>query len=308
MLKNLGIAAGVVGGLLLAIWFSSVVAMGPAPGQGQTHKESAQTPAKKGDAAGHSPLRKDQAPAAKHEPDCEKSEKRDDCFLQWRAATAAEEQAKAAKDQIWYTWFGLWVLFITLGFTALAAVAAAVQAWLSRLGLVHTQRAFVFLKEFEAFPFPDRPLIKVMPKWENSGQTPTRRMVNHVNWRFFEGDIPSDYDFPDTQGEATVPVLIGPGGTVFTTSLDISASLLERAARREGRIYLWGWTDYDDVFENTPRHRTEFCYEMVVLQLASAGNVSSGNAPRQTAIQFRVHGRYNGADNECMKKAAPYPF
>jgi hypothetical protein len=45
--SNVAVAGGVIGGLFLAVWFSSVVAMGPAPGsmhrsketqQGQTHQ------------------------------------------------------------------------------------------------------------------------------------------------------------------------------------------------------------------------------------------------------------------------------
>ena len=69
-----------------------------------------------------------QAHARKYEPDCEKSEKREDCFLQLRSIWAAELQAEGAKDQAVYTWWGLWLLFFTLLATAWAAHAAAQAA------------------------------------------------------------------------------------------------------------------------------------------------------------------------------------
>jgi hypothetical protein len=61
---------------------------------------------------------------------------------------------------------------------------------------------------------------------------------------------------------------------------------------------LWGWAEYNDIFEGTPRHRTEFCADVLV-------------SPDQKAADFgitlAVCPKYNGADDEAMKKPITIP-
>jgi len=277
-----------------APWLVLLAIVGSDKPSGTEHQQSYTKQPYGGTAA-----QSEQSDAKIYSPDCKKPKDHPEADL-----CVQRRMADAAEWQNWINSWGLGGLIATFVATGIAAVAAAFQARLTRLGLIHTQRAFVFIKEIDTFSFPDRPLMKIMPKWENSGQTPTKRMVNHVNWKFFEGDIPADYDFPDLPGEPSVPILLGPGGNVFTSSLDIATPFLERVIRGEGRIYLWGWADYDDVFAKTPRHRTEFCNEMVALQLAP----DKADGSQKAALQFRMHRAHNGTDEQCMKKPKPYLF
>ncbi|MES1156129.1 MAG: hypothetical protein ABUL48_06840, partial [Pseudorhodoplanes sp.] len=68
--------------------------------------------------------------------------------------------------------------------------------------LVSAQRAYVFLREFRV-NLVKNPLNEeiqtctIQPIWENTGATPTRNGRGHINWKFFERAIPSDFNFPD---------------------------------------------------------------------------------------------------------------
>jgi hypothetical protein len=65
-------------------------------------------------------------------------------------------------------------------------------------------------------------------------------------------------------------------------------------------LYVWGWAEYDDVFEGTPRHRTEFCHKWSV-----GGDPRN---PTRVSHRYAVHDKYNGADEECehpLRTASP---
>ena len=68
--------------------------------------------------------------------------------------------------------------------------------------LIAAQRAYLFLREFRV-NLVKNPLNEeiqtctIQPIWENTGATPTRNGRSHINWKFFERSIPSEFDFPD---------------------------------------------------------------------------------------------------------------
>ena len=55
--------------------------------------------------------------------------------------------------------------------------------------------------------------------------------------------------------------------------------------------------DYNDVFDDTPRHRTEFCFDVTADDVEDRG---------QTYMRFPAHGRYNGADDDYVRRPRPY--
>ncbi len=135
----------------------------------------------------------------------------------------------------------------------------------------------------------------------NRGGTPTRRMLNHVNWGLCRPDISKDFNFPDYRSDGTVDdgkenvrLFLGPKEEKFAEKLKIPVTDIERARNGEGKIYVWGWTEYDDVFPFTRRHRTEFCNEVEITC------ISVGNDRQVTAgISFRLHREHNCIDDEC---------
>ncbi len=145
----------------------------------------------------------------------------------------------------------------------------------------------------------------MLPQWENSGGTPTRGMVNHANWRLFNGEPPADFQFPDLDATGKeIPVgtgpdtalFIGPKATLYSQVLDIPLPVLQTAGSGQGRIFVWGWTEYNDVFKGTPRHRTEFCNELIVT------NISQAEGKVTVALHFSLYQRHNCADEDCAKR------
>jgi hypothetical protein len=130
--------------------------------------------------------------------------------------------------------------------------------------------------------------------WENAGVTPTSNMVSQFGFHAFTGAMPDDFNFPDST-EFT-RMTIGPKQTIEMGDMDIPIEIVRMAKTGKARLYVWGWADYNDIFYNTPRHRTEICAEAVV------------NDPdaQDGAMTFIPCKRHNGVDNETMKKPRAY--
>jgi hypothetical protein len=110
--------------------------------------------------------------------------------------------------------------------SAIAANAARDAAETSRTALIAVQRAFVFIDSFEADVVNNQ--LIVIPKWRNSGSTPTKFMINYVNWRTFAGEPPDNFTFPDLDAhgntllEADVqatPMFVGPNAIGLSDQL-----------------------------------------------------------------------------------------
>ena len=183
---------------------------------------------------------------------------------------------------------------------------------------LNTQRAFVFLKEM-AITFdrpPDPPpgsmqhdlmsrlgaahlsirSWRISPIWENSGNTPTRRLMLNFACREFSEPIPKDFDFP--YEAVPEPSFIGPKAITLGSGVRLGADLIDKLAEHGNhQLYVWGFADYDDVFENTARHRTEFCFRV---------EVTGSNSDGFPMLAFPLHDKHNGADHECYRQPAPY--
>lgn len=174
---------------------------------------------------------------------------------------------------------------------------------------VRELRAYISVKELSMQPFrgPDMLSIqggvvegpihsyRISAIVENGGQTPTRNALINTNHALRDAELPSDFDFPD--GEVTETAAIGARGTLGTPGFFVSISEVQHVSAKTKKLYFWGWIDYDDVFDDTPRHRTEFCFDVTADEMPDRG---------QTYMRFPAHGRYNGADRDCVRRPRPY--
>jgi len=160
----------------------------------------------------------------------------------------------------------------------------------ARQHMIVSQRAFVFIKEFKYLH--NRTGIAIFPQWENSGNTQTKNMISRVNWDYFPRNIPDDFNFTDTGKKEQSHILIGPKSSILASRLNIKQRCINDVIKGDGHVYVWGWADYNDVFENTRRHRTEFCYRVDFPPPVN----------NQFIAYFIVHTKYNGTDDECMKE------
>ncbi len=126
---------------------------------------------------------------------------------------------------------------------------------------------------------------------KNGGETPAINAKINVNHDVFPQGIPDDFNFPDS--DKTADALIGPQVLWLTPSMLIGAIEMEivDAAR-----YIWGWIEYDDVFEGTFRHRTEFCFRVVFERIKDT---------REPYVWYEAHSRHNAIDHDCMRPLNP---
>ena len=140
-------------------------------------------------------------------------------------------------------------------------------------GAVHTYRLAVVLK--------------------NGGMTPAVNATINMSHRRFDGPMPADFDFPDSNNSANA--LLGPQVPSHTPTITIPAAEIE--AQAGGVHYLWGWIEYDDIFRDTFRHRTEFCFRIDQERLPTSNELWIGFVP---------HSRFNAADENCVRPFDPH--
>ena len=203
--------------------------------------------------------------------------------------------------------FAAFLLLATVfqGLWMLRAVRASDRtASLVQEGLISAQRAYVSLREFQVAltknPLNDEiQTCTIQPIWENTGTTPTRNGRGHVNWKYFDRSVPADFDFADFDElgnrilsyDSYKPLIVGPRATALSPIIGMEPAVLRQVRDLQGKLLIWGWAEYDEVFSDAKRHRTEFAYLVVV---------SGSPASHVGFSQFKLH---NGVDEDCMKQA-----
>jgi hypothetical protein len=194
-----------------------------------------------------------------------------------------------------------------------ARSSAAVQARNTRRQLKLAEetaerqlRAYVSIKELipQVIVYPDGitregyMLLEVKPVWKNGGQTPALNATNHISWVVLKGGFRDQIDFidlddsgkPDMGGEMTYPVpAIGPGEEVQAKQLLIWRHEIEKTGYGSGHsIFIWGWIEYNDVFQHTPRRRSEFCFKLQIY-----GNAKVSGDVKAKKVFFTRYGTRN---------------
>lgn len=193
--------------------------------------------------------------------------------------------------------------------TALGTVTVAVftgtlwrvsgrQADLIERTLVVGERAFVFSERIQSFfePIPGTGdfSFTFRPTWKNSGHTQTKRMKTRVNSEFRDTPLPDDFDFTRVVG-GDAPALLGPGVSV-TGGIDRAFSSAELDELRDAKkfLYLWGWAEYNDIFPNTARHITRYCFQVRIF-----GDTRQPKAGTEVFnIIYPLHFKGNSADED----------
>jgi hypothetical protein len=156
---------------------------------------------------------------------------------------------------------------VIAAFTATLWVTSSRQAELTKEALIANRRAFItpvnFLQIWELDSASGLYNWRLRPQWRNTGETPTKDMVLHVQCEIRNAQLPQGYNF--TYQEADIAHgIIGPkvdmhGGLAPRGAAITPQDILDAQNVRKF-IYLWGWVKYFDVFPDTPRHTTHFCW------------------------------------------------
>ena len=176
---------------------------------------------------------------------------------------------------------------------------------------VRELRAYISIKEIEMAQFRGPSMLsinspngnfpgeiqnyRISASLENGGQTPIRNGFVNINHVLRVGDLPKDFSFPD--GKKTERAAIGARGGFSTPGIFIPISDVQTVVAKTNRLFVWGWIDYDDVFEGTVRRRTEFCFDVEADARPDGNNIY---------MRFIPYDRFNGADGDCMRGPRPY--
>jgi len=176
------------------------------------------------------------------------------------------------------------------GILALATVILAFMAFRQVRDNRAVQRAFVSLSQPQSELLFDQATnnfvgLRVWVIWKNSGSTPASPMqgIFGATWVPPEGKF--QFGQP-SEGVLRQPFVLGPLAEIGSAPIDIAAAHATATLNRQGRQFIWGWVEYQDVFPGTPIHVSEFCLE-VHLQ----GELKPD--PGAYRILFAIHGEHN---------------
>ena len=143
--------------------------------------------------------------------------------------------------------------------------------------MISVQRAFVFVKEYQTVVINDT--LRVVAIFENSGSTLAIPLKNWINWKVFPNNTSSisanypDFDAignPAVNSRAdAVTTYLGPHSHQLSGVLVIPIPTIKLVESGNSRVFIWGWIEYNDVFDGTNQHRTEFCDELIVEDINS---------------------------------------
>jgi hypothetical protein len=191
----------------------------------------------------------------------------------------------------------------SLAIAKVAADASAKSAGVAERALTTLERAFVYFSrwDLEQLPVreddPSRPYYCTI-RWMNTGRTQAKRFIQYINWKAFDpGTGPDAIGFADLPGPPAFPTMIGPGAEHIGHRHAIGSEYIKAALMGQWVIYVWGWCEYNDVFQGSPRHRTEFCIRLDAMEVEIEGEPGK----RRAVLQFRSHAQYNGADEDCLR-------
>jgi hypothetical protein len=233
---------------------------------------------------------------------------------------------KTTSDPV--AFFTLWLVIATAGLGALAIVqirflvnadvtarasarAAQRAAATAERALVVVERAFIMISDMNVSTIGQYGTIidyRIAINVSNSGRTPARNYISVANLVLFNGDIPESFRFPDRTHDDVLETgtTVGPQARPY---IQVDFFIQDAIDVFEGRkkALIYGWLEYDDIFPDSPRHRTEFCMWIeVYADPRQTVQVVYGKPP--PILTIRAYRRYNGHDDDCMYHPGQTPI
>jgi hypothetical protein len=168
-----------------------------------------------------------------------------------------------------------------------SAAGARSAAEATQRSLMLTQRATVIVGEPRAVWLRDADdrLVgcRLLVTWHNVGPTPTRNMIAAVTGQASERPPPRTCAVPKADARQQ-PVIVGPNATLNSAYVNLPIGLVADILARRAYYLFAGWAEYNDVFDQTPRHRVEFCYWVELEGEPDADKIEA---------RFHIHGAHN---------------
>lgn len=231
-------------------------------------------------------------------------EKKEKAELDRKLVDFNGELAYYTKALAWLAFFQFLALGAQVIFLSLAFKESRKGTNIARYAMIAGERAFVFVKVitwgFSTHPITGQYSYSFQPTWENSGDTPTRRMKTFVDWPLRQTPMPRNFDWNVAIG---MPGLIAPkstmGGATGPHPGGISAADMLAVQSGTKFLYILGWAKYCDVFPESPEHQTRFCYQITVNGNPLNPDPKFGGG---ISFNFNLHGWGNCSDEECTEE------
>ena len=280
--SNIAVIGGVAAGILIALWFSTVVAMGPPPGSVSTQKESGNRQAQP-DAPQHRAAPHQKKKTTEAETYCPDGKKRNDCLIQLRIVLATEAQAN-------YALYGFVALIVTLLISVIATIAATSSARSARRVLTDLERPHVFVEVLSAGLQVDttkNSFSLVGGRFEfhcvNYGRTPAALIELFDDVRILDaGQFPAVVDPRHTSGRQLPTGCVASLGKPYAEGdaamKTYDWKLLCPDAIKQYAIFFTGYVRYADMILGT-RYISGFCfvYDLIGDKFVRRGNNADYN-------------------------------
>jgi hypothetical protein len=163
--------------------------------------------------------------------------------------------------------------FMIAAFTCTLWLASSKQAELTKEALIADKAAFAFPVNYSQYWELDALTghynWRFRPTWRNSGDTAAKDVMIHVECEIRNTRFPVGYKFnyaiTNEPRGFLAPHVDNVGGTAppIGQAAVTAQDLVDAQAERKF-IYLWGWIRYNDVFPDTARHVTKFCWWITI--------------------------------------------
>jgi hypothetical protein len=80
------------------------------------------------------------------------------------------------------------------------------------------------------------------------------------------------------------PAIVGPNAEINSAYVNLPIGLVADILEHQAYYLFAGWAEYNDVFDQTPRHRVEFCYWVELEGEPDSDKIEA---------RFHIHGAHN---------------
>lgn len=202
-----------------------------------------------------------------------------------------------------YQGYQLWK---TVAATKEAADAAKISADVAKRTLLDIQRAFLVPIEFQCDPLVWQKEVigyRVTAIFQNTGTTVAKGFAGTGNFVMYDTGLPDDFVYPDRVESSVVKSVVGPLVRTLQPINIVIQDILD-IMNKKRRGFFYGWVEYHDVFDGTPKRRTEYCVEVEVI---GDPKVINGERGAPSVLAFGSQGKYNGTDEDCFYEPGRRP-
>jgi hypothetical protein len=151
--------------------------------------------------------------------------------------------------------------------------------------------------------------ITALLNWNNTGNTPAKRVIGVGNYQTWRGELPDSFDFHDflkIDKNTYSQEVVGPHQTL-PVQIFVPTDNLRAQRAGSDRLFFYGWIVYGDVFKGSPDRLTEFCSEMIQVSISEASK-DIGDPTNNIGWNTQPCRLHNCYDEDCEDYSAKVKY